>query len=64
MIVVMTDDDDDDDDKKEEEEENAAVAWCTNIGSSSSLHKAKHDRFHAGPPAWIERKFTFMLRLF
>jgi len=21
-------------------------------------------RFHAGPPAWIERKFTFLLRLF
>jgi len=26
--------------------------------------KAKHNRFHAGPPAWIEWKFTFMLRLF
>jgi hypothetical protein len=26
--------------------------------------KAKHNRFHAGPPAWIERKFTFLLRLF
>ena len=28
------------------------------------LHQAKHNRFHAGPPAWIERKFTFLLRLF
>ena len=28
------------------------------------LQQAKHNRFHAGPPAWIERKFTFLLRLF
>ena len=28
------------------------------------LEKAKHNRFHDGPPAWIERKFTFLLRLF
>jgi len=30
----------------------------------SKFSQAKHNRFHAGPPAWIERKFTFILRLF
>jgi hypothetical protein len=38
-----------------------------NFGSFQKKYyqqKAKHNRFHAGPPAWIERKFTFLLRLF
>jgi hypothetical protein len=26
-----------------------------------TFFKAKHNRFHAGPPAWIERKFTFFI---
>jgi hypothetical protein len=39
---------------------------CRNFGENKTeKHRIKYlNRFHAGPPAWIERKFTFMSRLF
>jgi len=40
------------------------ISKHSDIQSKDFFQQAKHNRFHAGPPAWIERKFTFLLRLF